>query len=151
MTIGFTYSGNPATNDRDATRFFVGDTNANRPLLADTEIEFALTEFPNTRLAAAMCADALAAKFARESDQKVGDISKSLSKVSEQFRDLATRLRNEAAKRAPASFPAASKDWKQSQRQDTDLVQPTFSVGLGDNPWAVQLNDQLDVIRWWGW
>ncbi len=149
--VGFTYSGDPATNDRDAVRFYVGDTNDRRPLLRDTEIEFTLTGNPNTRIAAAVCADALAARFAREADQRVGDISKSLSQVSKSFSALAGKLRKEAGKRAAPVFPAASRDWKQSQRKDTDLVQPQFPIGLGDNIWAVQLNDQLDRVRWRGW
>lgn len=147
----WSYSGDPAASDLDAVRFYTGDTNSARELLQNEEINFTLAAHSNQRLAAAVCADAIAAKFAREADQRVGDISKSLSQVSKAFYALATRLRAEVGKRAAPRFPAASKDWKQTQREDTDLVQPAFSVGQGDNPWAVQLNDQLDRADWRGW
>jgi ribosome maturation protein Sdo1 len=149
--MGWSYSGDPSTSDKDAVRYYVGDTNQQRPLLSDEEVQFSVDAFPNQRLAAAMSADAIAAKFTRESDQRVGDISKALSKVADAFRKLAARLRAEAGKRALARFPATSKDWKESRSQDTDLVQPEFPIGLGDNPWAVQLNDQLDEAEWRGW
>lgn len=151
MGFAFTYSGDPARNDRDAVRFFVGDVNEDRPLLCDSEVDFTLAEFSNHRLAAATCADALGAKFARESNQRVGDISKSLSDVSKAFTALAMRLRKEAGKRAGASFPATSIAWKKTRGEDTDLVQPEFVVGLGDDPSVRQINDSLNRIDWRGW
>ena len=147
----WTYSGNPGASSKDAVRFYVGDTNDARELLQDEEIDFTLTEYTNERLAASVCADAIAAKFSSASNQRIGDISKSLSDVSKAFRKLALDLRAQVGKRAAPSFPAASQSWKQDQREDTDLVQPAFSVGQGDNPFAVQLNDQLDRADWRGW
>jgi hypothetical protein len=149
--VTWSYSGNPANSDLDTVRFYVGDTNINRQLLQDEEVNFTISEYGNLRLAAAVCADAIAAKFSIESNQRVGDISKSLSDVAKAFRQLASDLRAQAGKRAAPSFPAASRDWKRDQRDDTDLVQPAFNVGQGDNPWAVQLNDQLDEACWDGW
>jgi hypothetical protein len=149
--VTWSYSGNPAASDLDAVRFYVGDTNSARELLQDEEINFTLTEHSVVRMAAAVCADAIAAKFAREADQKVGDISKALSQVSEAFERLASRLRRESSKRAAPVFPASSRDWKETQLEDTDLVQPQFEVGQMDNPWAVQLNNQLDLVAWRGW
>jgi hypothetical protein len=149
--LTWSYSGDPSASDLDEVRFYCGDTNSARELLQNEEINFTITEHSNLRLAAAVCCDAIAAKFAREADQKVGDISKSLSQVSKSYFALAEKLRREVGKRAAPVFPAASKDWKQDQREDTDLVQPTFSVGLGDNLWVVQINDQLDRVNWYGW
>jgi hypothetical protein len=149
--VTWSYSGDPSASDLDAVRFYVGDTTTTRQLLQDEEVNFTLAEHSNQRLAAAVCADAIAAKFAREADQRVGDISKSLSQVSKAFTALATKLRAEVGKRAAPSFPAASRDWKQTQREDTDLVQPAFAVGQGDSPWVVQLNAQLDRADWRGW
>jgi hypothetical protein len=149
--LTWSYSGNPAASDLDAVRFYVGDTNTSRQLLQDEEVNFTIAEHGNLRMAAAVCADALAALFAREADQRVGDISKSLSQVSKAFERLATKLRKEAGKRAGVSFPATSIDWKDSRGEETDLVQPEFPIALGDNIWAVQLNDTLTRINWRGW
>jgi hypothetical protein len=151
MSFTFTYSGDPANNARDAVRFYVGDVDEDRPLLCDDEVDFTLVEHTNQRLAAAVCADALQAKFTREATQKVGDISKNLSDVAKAFAALATKLRREAGKRALPSFPAISQAFKDSRAQDTDLVQPDFPVGLGDNPWAVQLAGKLNSANWSGW
>jgi hypothetical protein len=149
--MAWTYSGDPSASDLDAVRFYIGDTTTTRQLLQDAEINFAISEHSNLRLAAAVCADAIAAKFAAESDMRVGDISRSLSQISKAFTALATKLRSEVGKRAAPSFPAASRDWKESQREDIDLVQPAFGLGDTDNPWAVQLNNQLDRAEWYGW
>ena len=147
MAGEFTYSGDPSRNDRDAVRFWLGDTQKARPLLIDTEIDFVLAETPDVKLAAAECADHLMARFTREADVSVGSVSKSLSKVAEAYKALAEHLRCEAGKLAGVEFPALSKSKKRAADLRTDDVQPETRLGLGDNPFAVQINDAIDDVR----
>ncbi len=142
----FTYTGDPSRSDTDAVRWYVGDTNRRRPLLYDTEIAFALVQHPNVLGAAVVCAEALSAKFSSESDIKVGDISKALSKVSGQYRELAETLRRRLAQQAIPSFPATRVSTKQALEDDTDLTKPEFPIDLGDNPGVVQLNDAISGV-----
>lgn len=142
--LRFTYGGDPNSSASDAVRFLVGDTVRARPLLDDREVEYALSKYANPSLAAALLAEGLAARYARESDVSVGSVSHSLSQVSERFEKLALRLRQDATKMARVSFPATTRDAKKALQDDSSLTNPEFSVGLTDNPEAVQLNSELD-------
>ena len=140
----FSYSGDPSRTPRDAVRFYVGDTNRDRPLLDDREVDFAVGLHDNPLLAAAVLAEHLMGKFAREADVTVGPVSKSFSTISDAFRKKAAQLRCEANKRAGVSFPATTVQGKENLELDTTLTQPSFRKGLGDNPFAVQFDDDLD-------
>jgi hypothetical protein len=92
----WTYSGNPAANDRDAVRFLVADTDSTDPLITDEEIAYLVALYSEAPLAAVGAARAIAAKFSRESDQarNVGDLSlsESLSQKSAQYHHLGDHL-----------------------------------------------------------
>jgi len=92
----WTYSGNPAANERDAVRFLVADTESTDPLITDEEIAYLLDIYTEPPHAAVGAARAIAAKFSRESDQarNVGDLhlSESLSQKSFQYHHLGDHL-----------------------------------------------------------
>jgi hypothetical protein len=142
--IRFSYTHDPSNSDVDAVRFLVGDTNSKRPMLDDREVEWAIAQYPNQNLAAAVLAESLFGKFASQADISVGPVSKSYSKVAELFKKKADQLRSEACKMAIPSFPAIRHSSKQQLEDNTDLVSPNFFIGLSDNPWAVQLNESLE-------
>ena len=142
----FTYGNDPAASDVDAVRFLVGDTNADRPLLDDREVEWAIAQYPDQHLAAASLADHLFGVYASKGDFKVGPINKSYSKVADLFRQKAAQLRDEACKGAVPSFPATSKSAKQILESNSDLPSPQILVGISDNPFALQLNDELNDL-----
>lgn len=139
----YTYDGDPSKNDRDAVRWYVGDTDERRPMLDDREVDFALVANPNVLIAASVCAEALSGKFAREANVSVGGISKALGTVSESFRKHAETLRARACLSAGVSFPATIRSEKEALELDTNLTSPEFILRMGDNPWAVQLNEIL--------
>lgn len=146
----FTYSGDPSKNAVDAVRFLVGDTNSQRPLLDDREVAFAISQHPNQNIAAATLAEHLFGRFASQADISVGPVSKSFSKVAELFNTKAQQLRAEACKSAVPSFPATKRATKEVLDLDETLTRPNFVIGLGDNPFAVQINDDLDDARFHG-
>jgi hypothetical protein len=92
----WTYSGNPAANERDAVRFLVADTDSTDPLITDEEIAYLLVLYTEAPHAAVGAARAIAAKFSRDSDQArgIGDLnlSESLSQKSTQYHHLGDHL-----------------------------------------------------------
>ena len=134
----WSYSEDPASSDMDAVRFKIGDTDSDDELLQNEEIEYTLAEFATAtdpvQRASIACARALEAMFARQSTYRIGQVSQTLSKKSDQFRRLAESLEEELVKRTPAEItgqPVLS-SVKQADRDDSELIQPHFRVGIHD-------------------
>lgn len=117
--MSWTYSGEPNTSDKDKVRFLIGDTDPDYPLVQDEEIQFALDSESNIYAAAAKCCEAIAARFSREVDRKMGSISIQASQKVEAYRRLARQLR-EKAKIAQLPFSG------------TIETKPTFAKGMMD-------------------
>lgn len=136
------YTGNPGSDSIDAVRFYCGDTDNTNLLLTDTEITFSSTQMSDPRLAAAMCLDALSAKYAQRADITVGEVSKSWGDRSQAFHDRAETLRNEAGKLAVPFFGGQSHTDKEALDADTDATQPPARIGQFDNPLSRQFDQQ---------
>jgi hypothetical protein len=148
----WTYSNDPSRSDSDAVRFLVGDTIRERPLLDDREIDWILDETENTHLRAALACDALRSRFLAISDYTVGSVSKKFSDVADKYKERASDLRRKAYKNALVAFPAHLKSTKEELELDEELAQPQFSIGMIDNPWATQLNQEIEGLwRYYGW
>lgn len=143
-----TYSGDPSTNDRDSVRYLIGDTDDCDFLLNDSEIQFALTLEGDIYLAAANAAEAIAAKFSRLSDEKVGQISISCSQKADHYKKLSDKLRAKAQLQFGAPYAGGiSKCDKDRVEDDTDRVDPKFSKTIFENSRTIgpdQLNDIVD-------
>ena len=150
MAMRWTYGGNPAASSRDAVRWHVGDTDERRKLLDDREIDYALVQYPNELLAAAECALALSGRFTSKSNVTVGSVSKSLGDVAKKYREHADELRRRACVLAGVSFPATNRTDREALVADTETINPELGVGLGDSPFAVQLNDTLRDLEFEG-
>lgn len=127
-------------------RFIIGDTIRSRPMFDDKEITFQISKTPNLRIAGAELLEIKARQFARLVDFSVGEVSKSMSKVSESMFKAAKQLRDEALKRALPFFGGLTKSGKRELTQRTDDVQPQFSIGMTDDPTAIQLNRDIDAL-----
>lgn len=138
--MAWTYGKDPENSQLDEVRFLTGDTNINRQLLCDEEINYTIAIYTSSLMAAANAAEAIEAKFASKVNVRVGDISKSFSDAAKAFRELAKRLRRQAIKLAVPRAPALSRSQKQTASLDTDAVQPQNFVTQGDSPFAIQLN-----------
>lgn len=122
--------------DIDKVRFYVGDTDSSDWLLSDEEIDFALTEAGSVRAAASICADQLAARYARMADLTEGQLSIKYSQKYQQFREIAASV-GSASKISFLSLPTAGGILiadKQATEADDTLVKPSFTVGILDNP-----------------
>lgn len=131
----FTY--NPVMGARkDKIRFLIGDVDeslAEDLRLHDEEIELALDLEGSMRLAAAQCADALAAKFSRKLEGASGGLSPSRTRAQE-LRATASRLRSLPAGSASSiNLPANSYSDKLLGELDTDRVNQPFYKGMLDH------------------
>lgn len=92
----WTYSGNPASDDKDAVRFLIGDTESSDPLIQDEEVAYLLSVYTEPAHSAVAAARSIAARFSRESDRarSVGDLSlsESMSQKSSQYHHLGDHL-----------------------------------------------------------
>jgi len=130
----WTYTNNASNVSRDSIRLLVGDTDQTDQLVTDEEIAYALTQRGNAQLAAAFICKAIATKFARFVDKEVGDLKQSYSQRVTQYKEMAEEL--EASGSIGSAVPFAggiSVADKESERSDTDRVDPRFREKQFDN------------------
>ena len=120
----------------DAVRFLIGDTTS--PFqLTDTEVQFALDSTTNTYLAAAMCARAIGAKYARRVNKKFETISADYGDLKTNYDLLARQLEMQGKREGGLGTPLAggiSKADVESVDALTDRVRPYFRDGQHSNP-----------------
>jgi hypothetical protein len=135
--MAWTYSGDPSTSDRDAVRFYVQDTDPDFQLIADEEIDFLIDKWdpqvPDTALfVAALAAEALAARFAREVSVSADGVSVQIGDLQTRYNDLAMRLRDQYK----ASLKAGAPDYSGylfDMSWDPSIKPLVFGVGFMDN------------------
>lgn len=134
MAVTYTY--NPGiTNDSDRVRFLIGDTNADTPLFDDGEIAFLVSEAGDVYTAAALAADQLAARYARDVNRAVagdGGVRVDAGQRFDHYTTLARQLRERAARSfGPVPFAGGiSIGDKDARVGDTDRVLPAFAVDM---------------------
>ncbi len=117
----------PSNSDADWIRFRIGDTDTSNEILSDTEIGDALTEQTDRVLAAAMCAEAIAAEFARKAiDLKMGKLHADRRALADHYWKLAEQLRTESGSYAEPFIGGQTYSAKTTLRENTDLVPPRF-------------------------
>jgi hypothetical protein len=96
----WTYSGDPSASRLDAVRYRIQDTNEDRPLLEDAEIEYELAEADNDVLQAALsCAEALVARGSHMVTKKIsGEITINYSDLTGQYVQLVEILQTKIRK-----------------------------------------------------
>lgn len=137
----WTYT-DPSASPRDETRFLVGDTDVDHQQLQDEEVDYALGRFSQPTLAAALLLRTLATHYSRKVSMSVGDVSRSLSDLSKQYSDRAKELDPFGVTIGPSRlalpvFGGISREERRKIHHDTDAIQPNFTIGLNDNPRAM--------------
>jgi len=120
----------------DAVRFYIGDTDPADPLLADSEIQFTLSNNNNDPLRAAIEAcGALASKFGTQSSYRIGQVSETFGQKAEAYERRAKALMQLLTTRG-GSGPYAggiSVADKAARTADADSPTSIFTVGMQDN------------------
>jgi hypothetical protein len=130
-------------NDKDRIRLRIGDTDATvatNQRLEDEEIAELLLEYGSLTAALPVCAESLAAKFAKlATDRTVGTLTIRYAKGRyETLMDLAATLRARAAASTIPYAGGISQSDKDNVETNTDRAQPSFVRGMFDNPDAGQ-------------
>ena len=127
------YSGDPSVSTKDEVRFLIGDTDTTDQQISDEEITYAIANAGSTKLAAAIVARAIAAKYARFVSKSVGDLSIQYAQRQQHYHDLADILQAEGNLVSVAPYAGGiSVADKTAQESDTDRVLPSFTKGMHD-------------------
>ena len=139
----WTYSGDPATNARDAIRFLTGDTDTNDQLINDEEIAWTNNQVTGSDTATTALYEvsyrvmvAIASKFSRLADQSVGDLKVDMYQKATNAREQAKLLYAQASREGNTPTPYAggiSVSDKENDEDNSDIVQPYFSRGQFTN------------------
>ena len=139
----WTYSGDPATNARDAIRFLTGDTDTNDQLINDEEIAWTNNQVTGSDTATTALYEvsyrvmvAIASKFSRLADQSVGDLKVDMYQKATNAREQAKLLYAQASREGNTPTPYAggiSVSDKEIDEDNSAIVQPYFSRGQFTN------------------
>lgn len=138
-TVTWSYSGDPASSDKDAVRFYVQDVREDFPLLEDEEIEYVLSTwkpaYDSVIYCAAVCAEVIASKFAREVSVSADGVSVGANELQDKYKKLAEDLRDQwkEIQGAGAGAEIPSDVWGM---WDDTIAQTVFALGMHDNPEA---------------
>lgn len=140
--MAWTYSGNPASSDRNAVRFLSGDTiQTADATLQDEEIDFLLAEWQNIYDAAAASCEARAAEYANKASgsKKVGDLSIAIDyeKSANGLLSMAARLHDQGARNDPPMPWTAAAALETAAQKEARVPTTEFFTGMFDNRRAV--------------
>ena len=132
----------PSASALNAVRFLVGDTEEifGTGQLKDAEIQFALDQSGgDTYAAGAVCARALAARYARRVDTRFETIETKYSQLYTHYAKLALHLDRQSKLNGKRGLgvPSAggiSRSEDKTVRADADRVKPYFHSGMFNNP-----------------
>lgn len=130
----WTYSNLDLSTNLAQVRFRVGDTNTNDQLLTDEEINYELGERVDVDLAAAHSARRIAAQLARDIQRSATGVSASRQQKIQHYLILADMLEKEAFQQVDIFAGGQSLAEKTTLAEDTDAVQPPFTITGDDNP-----------------
>jgi hypothetical protein len=134
--MSWSYSGDPADGDLEAVRFYVQDTDPNDQLISDEEIEFLIAQwtpiYGSNIMVAAMVAEAIAAKFAREVSYSADGVSIGVNELQTKYDTLAMSLRDQYKQYDIGDGPdVGGVLWSQSP--DPRIKPTMWAVGMHDN------------------
>jgi hypothetical protein len=135
------------TADKDKIRALIGDTDTNDQIISDEEIAFFLTQSGNIYGAAARTCRAIAAKFSRRTDIEVEGVSDKMSQLVKHYNALATSYDIDSGKFGSTINPVVtgiSRSEMRTVRQNSDRVDPAFTMTQFDNRWVQYDGDDID-------
>lgn len=94
--MAWSFYNDPAGSAKDRVRLLCGDFLEEEPLLSDETIEWLLSVWGDEYLAAAEACGIIAARFLREADIAVGELSVKLSEKAKAFQERALALKKRA-------------------------------------------------------
>jgi hypothetical protein len=130
-TVVGAYPGS-TVGERYQIRTLIQDTNVNRQLFQDEEIDWSLTQEANLYMAAAALADILVAKGGGVKSKRISEFE--VEYDPRMYLTIATRLRARGMNYQVPYAGGISRADKAAQQADTDWVTPSFARGISDHP-----------------
>lgn len=134
--MAWTYTADPENVNRDAVRLLIGDTDTTDQQLQNSEVDYFLSLFgavgtgalvPGARIPAAIrCCEALAAKYARQTDTTNQGLSVAASKRMAHYHALAQTLRTQEATTAEVFLGGSKYSEAEKLDENSDLIPPSF-------------------------
>ena len=126
-----------ATNEVDALRLEIGDTDIQYQLLQNEEIAWNITQERNYWSAAARCCEQISRLFVRKADVKLGrSMSVQYTRMADQYTQLASRLRKKGLGTVPPYAGGALMADKMTIGNNSAIVAPLFTKTMMENPWT---------------
>ncbi len=148
----WSYSGDPATNDKDAVRWLVDDIDSTNQLVQNEEINWALSQFGGPIQTAAVVCEQIAGQLAKGAImKKVGSLTISRGEAAKQYQERCKTLRKLIGTKMSDLFVGGlSISEKEQMAQENDAVQPFANRGQDDFP-GTRDNARIDRPDRWGW
>lgn len=132
----WSYSGDPSDGGVDEVRFLVQDTDPNDQLISDEEIEYLVNKwmpvYGSALMTAAMVAEAIAAKFAREVAYAADGVSVGVQELQSKYDQLAASLRDQYKQYDIGAGPILS-GVMYSDAPDPTVKPTLWAIGMNDN------------------
>lgn len=133
--MAWTYSGDPAMSNRDAVRFHMQDTDIDRPLLSNEEIDYLIDQwaekYDSLILVAAVGCEIVAGKYAGQVTVSADGVSVSVGELQGKYDTLAASLRDQY-KLEQAASPMLE-GVMHDPNLDPNIKPLRFGVGFTDN------------------
>ena len=131
----WTYTGNPATNSLSAVRWLVGDTDSNRKLVTDEEINYELTASGGVVTTAARAViNVLMTKYSMMGYTKIGAFIFDATKIVKTLQEALDRLDESTSFQKGMWYAGGiSISDKSGVKSNTDRVPPRFSRDMHEN------------------
>lgn len=140
----WSWSGDPATSDLDTVRFHLQDTDETDQLLSDEEIQYVIDQWATVKgslvYAASVCAERIAARFAREVSVSADGVSAGVQELQAKYEALATSLRDEHKEYAGSAGAPSAGGTIFDERYDDTIKPLSFAKAMHDNLRAGQQN-----------
>ncbi len=132
----FSYNDSDLSTDLNKVRRLIGDVSSTAGLFSDEEITFFIDEEANIYGAASVACESLSAKFAEGVSKTVGKLSLELQQKFDHFSDLAETFKTKSKMKGGIQLFAGGLtiSGKQTERSDTDRVDPSFRRDMHDFP-----------------
>lgn len=155
--MAFTYEGRLLDSEKDQVRFLVGDTDPEEFFLHDDEITWLILQWESKGsiyYSAAMAAEAIAARFAREVTTNSDSQTVNTSELQQKYLDLAARL----MRQHETLLTGGEVDMggvNTGEQPDPTVMSPAFGTGMHDHIEAGN-QDRGDagdwvIPEWEGW
>lgn len=133
----WTYSTVLAT-PKDQVRLIIGDTQTADQQLQDEEINYLVTQRNDVNMAAADACEALAARYSRQADTTNLSLRIAASQRAKRYADMVLELKAKALALSGATMDVGgtSISGKLQRATNADEVQPSFGIGIDDEPGA---------------